>query len=350
MNILNNELLEHFSFLKLTQENPMNLSTVLKVKHNNCLISLLDTGVLQIEPAIASSTDIVISSGIHGNETAPIEICDQLVKDILTGTLAVKNRLLFIIGNPPAMNSGKRFLDENLNRLFCEKHLGKKHPEAERAGLLEKYVRDFYLASDTQTTEAQTSMSTRERCHFDLHTAIRTSKYEKFAIYPYQDGRGWNKRYLNFFKESDINTVLLAHQPAGTFSYFSSHEFQANAFTVELGQVKPFGENDMDSFSSLMVNLKSLINDQYIACEKFDSNGFNLFKVDDEVIRQSELDFSLNIDSSLSNFTEFPLGFQLTTDDNGGYKFASEGQAIVFPNAKVPPGQRVALIVSKTSI
>ena len=215
MNILNNELLEHFSFLKLTQDNPMNLSTVLKVKHNNCIISLLDTGVLQIEPSFPSSIDIVISSGIHGNETAPIEICDLLVKDILTGVLTVTNRLLVIIGNPQAINAGERFLDENLNRLFCKKHLGKNHPEAKRAELLEKYVRDFYLAPDAQSTETQTAINTKERCHFDLHTAIRTSKYEKFAIYPYQDGRGWNKRYLNFFKESDINTVLLAHQPAG---------------------------------------------------------------------------------------------------------------------------------------
>lgn len=345
MNILNNELLEHFSFLKLTQDNPLNLSTALQAKRNDCLMTLLDTGVLLIEPITPGSTDIVISSGIHGNETAPIEICDLLVKDILSGSLTVRNRLLVIIGNPPAMNVGERFLDENLNRLFCEKHLGKRHPEAKRAKLLEKYVSDFYLTSETKGSDG-----IRERCHFDLHTAIRTSKYEKFAIYPYQDGRGWNKRYLNFFKESEINTVLLAHQPAGTFSYFSSHEFQANAFTVELGQVKPFGENDMNSFSNLIDNLKSLIGDEYSATEKFDSTGFNLFQVDDEVIRQSESDFSLNIDSSLSNFTEFPLGFQLTTDDNGGYIFTSEGQAIVFPNAKVPPGQRAALIVSKTDI
>jgi len=340
MNILNNELLEHFSFLKLTQENPNTMTEVLKVKHNNCLISLLDTGVLLIEPATHGSLDIVISSGIHGNETAPIEICDLLVKDILSSELPVKNRLLIIIGNPPAMNKGVRFLDENLNRLFCGKHLGLKHPEAERAERLEGYVKDFYLSSEKP----------KERCHFDLHTAIRTSKYEKFAIVPYQDGRNWNKSYLNFFKESDINTVLLGHQPAGTFSYYSSHEFQANAFTVELGQVKPFGMNDMLSFASLMVNLRALISDKYHASDEFDCSGFNLFKVDDEVIRQSENNFSLNVDSALSNFTEFPLGFQLTTDDNEGYTFTSEGQAIVFPNAKVPPGQRVALIVSKTNI
>ena len=155
---------------------------------------------------------------------------------------------------------------------------------------------------------------------------------------------------MNFFKNSGINTVLLAHQAAGTFSYYSSHTFNANAFTVELGQVKAFGDNDMTSFSKLINSLESIIRDDYSFNSEFDASGFNLFQVDDEVIRHSESNFSLNISADLSNFTEFPLGFQLTTDDNNGYKITTEGQAIVFPNAKVPPGQRVALIVSKSSI
>lgn len=340
MNILKNQLLVEHNFLKVTQENPNASAGPERAVVNNCSITLVDTGILLIEPEQSGSIDMVISSGVHGNETAPIEICNQLVKEILEGLLVVRNRVLFIIGNPHAMNIGKRFIDENLNRLFCAKHLGKSHPEAKRAAVLEKAVSEFFKAGATSN----------ERCHFDLHTAIRTSKYEKFAIYPYQDGRGWKKSYLNFFKDSGINTVLLAHQAAGTFSYYSSHDFNANAFTVELGQVKAFGENDMDNFTKLINSLTSIIKDDYSFSSEFDASDFNLFQVDDEVIRHSETEFSLNISADLSNFTEFPLGFQLTTDDNGGYKIKTEGQAIVFPNAKVPPGQRVALIVSKSNI
>lgn len=334
------ELLVHNDFLKLTRENPSPLPESSNLSHRGLSISLEDTGILQVEPENTGAHDIVISSGVHGNETAPIEICNQLVKEILSGELTVRNRILFIIGNPHAMNQGERFIDENLNRLFCGKHQGKTHPEARRAERLEQCTRAFYAAGKPDT----------ERCHFDLHTAIRASKYEKFAIYPFQDGRDWNKKYLNFFKESGIETILLAHQPAGTFSYFSSHEFQANGFTVELGQVKPFGQNNMASFETFSNNLRGLINGTYLPQSDFENHGFNLFRVVDEVIRHSDQDFSLNIDAKIANFAQFPIGFQLTSDDNDGYQIKSDRHAIVFPNAKVPKGHRVALIVEKTDI
>lgn len=337
MNILKDELLIHHSFLKLTREHPSELPASWQMVHAGLTFTLKDTGILQIEPENPGPLDIILSSGIHGNETAGIEICDLLVREILQGMLLVKNRILVIIGNPHAMNKGIRFEQENMNRLFCSKYLGKNYPEAKRAQKLEQSCVDFYN-------------SEKERCHFDLHTAIRSSKYEKFAIYPYQDGRDWNKKYLNFFKDSDIETILLGHQPASTFSYYSSQKFQANAFTVELGQVKPFGENELAAFSSIIDNFRLLISNHYVSSKTFNNDDFNLFQVVDEVFRHSDAGFALNISSDIANFSEFPIGFQLTTDDNGGYQFKSANQAIVFPNAQVSKGQRVALIVSKTNI
>jgi len=339
MNILKDELLEHRSFLRLTRDYALEMSESCQVQQGDLKISLKDSGVLVFEPENPGPFDIIISSGIHGNETAPIEICDFLVKEILSGTVVVKNRLLVIIGNPVAMNSGKRFENENLNRLFCGKHQGKSHPEARRAERLEHFTREFFNHREPV-----------ERCHFDLHTAIKASKYEKFVIYPYQDGREWSREYLNFFKHCDINTILLAHQGAGTFAYFSSHQFQSNAFTVELGQVKAFGENQMSSFAGVINNLKALISNTYVKVKEFNNNDFNLFQVIDEVMRNSDTGFSLNINSDVANFSTFAIGFQLTTDDNASYYMKSDQHAIVFPNAAVPPGQRVALIAEKTMI
>ncbi len=331
------ELLVHNSLLKLTREHPDNYKSIEKERIHNLTVKLLDVGVLLIEPDEPTSIDIVLSSGIHGNETAPIEICDELVSKILKGELSVHNRLLIIIGNPPAMNLSVRFVDENLNRLFCGKHAGKEHPEAVRASNLERYVSGFYTEH-------------KERFHFDLHTAIRESKYEKFAIYPYQDGGEYNKEAINFLKDSGINTILLANQPAGTFAYYTSHEFSANSFTVELGKVKPFGENNMLSFSKIIQSLSALISNTYETDTSFNNEAFNLFQVVDEVMRTSATNFFLHIDKNISNFSTFPLGFQLTTDDNGGYQISSKDHAIVFPNADVPVGNRVALIVNKTII
>jgi len=59
------------------------------------------------------------------------------------------------------------------------------------------------------------------RLHYDLHTAIRSSEIEKFAVYPYLHTRSWSKQQLAFLESCDIEAVLLSNQPAGTFSWES---------------------------------------------------------------------------------------------------------------------------------
>ena len=38
-----------------------------------------------------------------------------------------------------------------------------------------------------------------EKLHYDMHTAIRASKNEKFAVYPFMHGRPHSKEQLSFF-------------------------------------------------------------------------------------------------------------------------------------------------------
>ena len=53
---------------------------------NNVVVELWDNGVLYFQPQGSDLRNaILLSVGVHGNETAPIEIIDQLVTDILAG-------------------------------------------------------------------------------------------------------------------------------------------------------------------------------------------------------------------------------------------------------------------------
>lgn len=319
-------------------------------------MSLLDTGVLLVEPTkwATPSKSIVISSGIHGNETAPIEIVQQLISDIVAQKIQVKHRTLFIMGNPVAMNIAKRFQTENLNRLFCGKHQ-ELNPcfEKYRASKLENYVSDFFNAGMTQDTSDNSSNNTSENkvtnYHYDLHTAIRDSKYEKFAIYPYQDGKPWDKEQLSFMENCGVNTILFGHGPSGTFSYFSSANFGAHAFTIELGKVRPFGENDMASFQAMIDNLSALVGDIEITLKSFDNSDFNLFEALGDITKVSD-EFELYIADKASNFTDYPVGTLLSTDINQEYRTTLPGESIVFPNANVGNGQRAVLMVVPTTL
>ncbi len=308
-------------------------------------VTLVDTGVLLVEPdqqlTTGTNKNIIISSGIHGNETAPIEIVQQLVADIVHGKTQVKQRTLFVIGNPVSMNIAKRFQKENLNRLFCGKYQTiESCYEKTRAEKLELYVTDFF--TDKQSTLALDENA--ENYHYDLHTAIRNSKYEKFAIYPYQGNKPWNKEQLNFMEACGVNTILFGHAPSGTFSYFSSANFSAHAFTVELGKVRPFGENNMPDFDAMYQTLTLFISAENIPLKTFDNSDFTLFNVLVDITKQTD-NFKLLVDDSVKNFTDYPVGTQLSSDDGSDYITTQSGESIVFPNASVGIGQRAALMV-----
>lgn len=325
-----NELPELFTF---TLTHPKTLK--------QSLVSVLDTGVICFEPINQETdSDIVLSCAIHGNETAPIEICQQLISDIILGQLELNQRVLFLIGNPPAINIGERFVEENLNRLFSGAHSdgeGLCNAERHRAKALEDFIRDFFdqggcIAGD------------RTRYHYDLHTAIRGSKNDKFAVYPFLNGGSHSKQQLQFLLSCGINTILISNSPTTTFSYFSTNEFNAHAFTVELGKVKPFGQNDMNNFAKIQKALSNLISGENLELGEYDESQFNIFEIFKTINRETE-DFVLHFADQVENFTDYPLDYLLASDGPNEHRVTVPGEAIIFPNANVNIGQRALLTV-----
>lgn len=333
-------------FLKETMANETSLPERVFTLANGIRGKVIDTGVILFEPEGETDTDIVFSSAIHGNETAPIEIVNQFINRILQGDLPLAQRVLFIFGNPPAMNIGERFVDYNLNRLFSGTHgldgqdLQQITPSSEvtaehiRAAKLERYVADFF----------QSQPQGRKRIHYDLHTAIRDSKREKFAVYPFLFGEPWSKEALEFLHRSDVNTVMLMHEPATTFAFYSSSKMNALALTIELGKVYPFGKNDLSRMSGIQHTMECLLCGKEWREDNFDVSVIDTYVVHQSINRETE-NFELNFADDVKNFTDFPKGYVLATDDGKPHCIDQEGELIVFPNAKVQLGHRAILTI-----
>jgi succinylglutamate desuccinylase len=334
-------------FLSLSRTQPSLFMTSFHFyidKHTQ--VNVLAQGIISFDPIAHSDKDIVLSCGVHGNETAPIEICDDLVKDILLAKIVVKQRVLFLFGNLPSMDIAQRFVEENMNRLFSGEHqnlaVGQQmNDERRRAKQLEDAVKDFYLGIDPEQS--------RSRFHYDLHTAIRASKNDKFAVYPFQNGKPWDKHQLQILLACGVNTILLSGGPTTTFSYYSVNEFNAQAFTVELGKVMPFGQNNMDNFSDLVSTLTQLIGADELLLKNYDDADFLIYKVN-QVINKQQSDFTLNFAIDAPNFSDFPKDHLLAGESGCEYRAQFEGEAIVFPNADVDIGQRALLTVIPTTI
>jgi len=339
------QLIEQGNFLALSRTQPELFNTPHHFSlENNTQVFIGEAGIIAFTPEKSvsqTSKHIVLSCGVHGNETAPIEICDDLVRQILTGEITLAHRVLFLFGNLPAMDIAERFVEENMNRLFSGAHSageGCNNDERRRAKALEDAVSDFFSAA----------CDGEGKYHYDLHTAIRASKNEKFAVYPYLHGRNHSKGQLAFLAACGVKTILLSESPTTTFSYFSSHQHQAHAFTVELGKVQPFGHNDMTRFADARDALTALITQQTFAPE-VDMDSLDIYRVN-QVINKQQEDFKLHFDDDTPNFTDYAKGTVLASESGKTYVAEQDGEAIVFPNAKVTIGQRAMLTVVPTQL
>lgn len=297
----------------------------------------LDEGVLLLEPEQPelAKLDLLLSCGIHGNETAPIELLDQLLQQLASGAADCPSaRVLLLFGNPAAMRQGERYLDDDLNRLFCGKHLRCANSrEARRAALLEQYVLRFF------------EMGNGERLHLDLHTAIRASYYPSFALCPAQGQSPYSDSLLGLLQAAEVYTLLLHAEPSATFSYFTRSTCNARSLTLELGQARPFGKNQDLSLDALFgVLLRLLRGEIPVATDEMD---IRQFRVTRELIKSSE-NFRLNLADDVANFTPLIPGYVLA-EDGPTQIVAEPGEHILFPNPDVKVGLRAGILVAARS-
>ena len=299
----------------------------------------LGEGALDVTPPSGQDVglDLLLSAGIHGNETAPIELLDRLLHGIARGDIKPRARILFLFGNPGAMRTGERFVEEDLNRLFNGRHESSCGPEALRACELERLATVFYSQPD------------RTRLHYDLHTAIRGSKLEQFALYPFKKDRVPSRRELVRLRAAGVEAVLLQNKPSIVFSAFTREKLDAEAFTLELGKARPFGCNASVNVERLEQRLKQIIEGTEPSLDEASLDGLQLFRVAREVIKESDA-FILHLPSDVENFSELPKGY-LLAEDAGKTRWIIEekGARIIFPNPKVKSGLRAGIIIEPAS-
>ncbi|WP_017937736.1 succinylglutamate desuccinylase [Zestomonas thermotolerans] len=295
----------------------------------------LTEGALEVTPPAAVDTglDLLLSAGIHGNETAPIELLDLLLHEIARGELKPRARLLFLFGNPEAMRRGERYVEQDINRLFNGRHEQSSGREALRAGELERLAVNFFAQPG------------RRRLHYDLHTAIRGSKIEQFALYPWAEGRRHSALELARLHAAGIEAVLLQNKPSITFSAYTYAALGAEAFTLELGKARPFGQNQAVNLDRLANHLRALIAGSEPPVEPADVQHLQLFAVAREVIKHSDA-FQLHLPQDIENFTELPQGYLLAEDIAGTrWVVEEEGARVIFPNPRVQNGLRAAILI-----
>lgn len=318
----------------LQQTLAMNAPRGLLYESDTLSVHGLGLGLVGFYAAGSKAHPLIISCGIHGNETAPIEMCNRLLQAINRGGIAVNRHVLFVFGNIKAMLAKQRFVDENLNRLFgvVRTH---SNIEADRANVLEQTIADFLDGCQ------QRGLSTSP-WHYDFHTAIRDSEIPRFALYPYVEHRLCPDQQLSILSEMGVQAWVQQHREGHTFASYTGQQYDAQSFTVELGKVRPFNENRFEEYRACYQTLAQLIENQPLPDQP--RQPLRRFQVVHELVKTS-LEFELTVDEDCKNFTTFEQGHVIARDGDDVYRVKHPQERLIFPNNNVRVGQRAGLMI-----
>ena len=293
-------------------------------------------GILTIKSGAVPTSDratVVVSVGVHGDETGPIEVVAHLLDALSREPQALAVDLMVCVGNIDAIAAGKRFIDADLNRMF-------RPVRGSLAGAAEAARADTLIAATSKFFEGAGS----NRWHLDLHTAIRPSVYPTFAIVPDLIAEAGKRALIGWLGQAAIGAIIMNPQSAGTYSYYSAEFHGTAASTVELGRVGTLGQNDLSLFADVHEALDDLLRGAAPAAPKLEPH---VFKVAQEIIKLSD-GFNMAFDSSTQNFTALRQGDVIATDGQTVYTVKHPEELVVFPNPDVRVGLRAGLMVVRT--
>lgn len=276
---------------------------------------------------------LILTVGVHGNETAPIEMLGRRLMGWAQLAEGLQLDLWVAVGNLDAVRAGQRFVRYDMNRMFgSDSAVRDWGAESVRARLLAVSLGD-----------AIRSVTACPTVHLDLHTTIRPSLKPTFAIVPSAEADSPLLRWLGM---AGLDAAVLSPEPNSTLSSFSA-QLGAISCTVELGKAGAFGANDMGLLTGFDQALDHLVRNTEQAWP-FSGNAGRLlpsYRVTRELIRTNE-QFELRVSADAPNFQPLSVGQLVAIDQGQEIRATCPNEALIFPNPSVALGLRAGLMIA----
>ncbi|HEY1043135.1 MAG TPA: succinylglutamate desuccinylase [Telluria sp.] len=298
-------------------------------------VALPAKGIMTVKSGAAGAArpSVLLSVGVHGDETGPIELVAHVLEALSREPRSLAVDLMLCVGNIDAIAQGKRFIDADLNRMF-------RTERGSLAGTTEAGRADAMIAATT----AFFAGAGQERWHLDLHTAIRPSFYPTFAIVPELIAQGPKEKLIGWMGAAAIGAIIMNPSSAGTYSYYSAEHHRAAAATIELGRIGTLGQNDLSQFAGAQRALDALLRGTTVE----QGAPPHVFKVAQNIIKLSD-GFAMSFGRDTQNFEPAPRGTVIATDGDTTYTVQHEQEMIVFPNPDVRVGLRAGMMVVRVA-
>lgn len=293
-------------------------------------------GVCALRCGQPGAQRLMLSAGVHGDETLPIEMLARLLAWLAESPQRLALDVLIVIGNPLAISAGRRFVDADLNRMF----------RADRSSLGEMAQASEAARADSLMPAARAYLSAAPSppWHLDLHSAIRPSLFPAFALLPDVQLELARTALLHWLAQAGVGAAVLTTGLSGTFSAWSAGSCGALAATLELGRVGAAGMHQLAEFAQTESALQALLQRRVMAAPTLAPvPAPRLFRAVRELIKHSE-GFRPHFDAQTVNFTRFEAGSLLAEDGEVVYRVGPQPEYILFPNPEVRVGLRAGVM------
>ncbi|MFL6632566.1 MAG: succinylglutamate desuccinylase [Massilia sp.] len=292
-------------------------------------------GVLTVKAAapMQERPAVLLSVGVHGDETGPIEMVAYAIGALSRAPHELAVDLMLCVGNIDAIAAGKRFIDADLNRMFRDQR-------GELAGAFEAGRADTLIAATAAFFEG----GGPHRWHLDLHTAIRGSRYPRFAIVPELIADEPRRELIAWLGLGGIEAVIMNPASAGTYSWWTAERHGAAGTTVELGRIGTLGQNDLSQFAAMAAALHGLLR----GATQGGGMAPIVFHTAQSITKLSDA-FTMNFGRDTENFTPLKKGDVIARDGDTVYTVQHDEECVVFPNPDVRIGLRAGIMVVKSS-
>lgn len=108
---------------------------------------------------------LFITAGVHGNEPSGVKALEKVFEQLNKAKPEIKGRVVGLMGNTSALEKGKRYRDEDLNRTWTEENLEKSPETSEQQEMKEiievlegfperDYTKRYFLDCHTTSSES----------------------------------------------------------------------------------------------------------------------------------------------------------------------------------------------------
>lgn len=285
--------------------------------------------IIKYTPTIKSYKTLKVGflSLIHGNETIGLPILNTLIQGLLDGVVEADFEILFGMGNLPAVDAEKRFIEKDLNRCF-----GQSSTET---------------AEDIRAREIEQYMLNEIDYLVDLHQTVHPAA-TPFFIFQYTS----KSCFTHLSMMNAKFPTILQFDAIGDNQSLSTDEYLRSrgrfGVALELGQIGYSDEKFKAGLSvcaQLIRRLKFYDNYIQLNVPYKGSIPFKLFEISSRL--SAPADDSL-LDDSWSNFAKFKKGQILGTSKSEPILAPQDG-CVLFPKLRqnIAKGQSLMFICSE---